>query len=87
MASPDYLQRSGSLSQLGELESHTCLTFQMPGTGRTISWLFREAEQDVEWNPTGRVQLTNDVLGVVSLAEQSRAWGFARHFDLLLNSV
>ncbi|MOA53178.1 LysR substrate binding domain protein [compost metagenome] len=41
----------------------------MPSSGRIAPWLFRENHQDREWLPVGNVQVSDDVLGIVSLAQ------------------
>lgn len=70
VASPDYLKRSGSPLKLKELDEHQCLPFVLPSTGRVMPWLLRENNQDVDYYPKGRIHTTDDVLGVVSLAQQ-----------------
>ena len=70
VAAPDYLRRAGSPQTLEELAGHPCLPFVMPSTGRIGAWALRdEAGRDVDWQPTATLQVADDVLGVVSLAE------------------
>lgn len=40
----------------------------MPSTGRLIPRIFRRDAADFDWTPTGPVQVSEDVLGTVSLA-------------------
>lgn len=68
-ASPDYLQRMGSPRTLEELQRHVCLPFVMPRTGRIAPWVFRDGERDIDWVPSSPIEISDDVLGVVSLAE------------------
>jgi len=42
----------------------------MPRTGRLAPWLFCDGGRDVEWLPRSSIETSEDVLGVVSLAEQ-----------------
>lgn len=70
VASPDYLHRMGSPQTLEELHRHTCLPFIMPRTGRIAPWVFRDEERDIDWLPGSTIEISDDVLGVVSLAEQ-----------------
>lgn len=69
VASPDYLRRCGEPQVVADLPEHSCLPFVMPSTGRPGPWLLREGDQDIEWTPQGRLQVHDDVLGVVSLAQ------------------
>lgn len=70
VASPGYLNRAGTPKTLEELERHMCLPFVMPRTGRLAPWVFRDGERDVDWLPSSSIEISDDVLGVVSLAEQ-----------------
>lgn len=70
VASPDYIARSGTPQTLEDLRRHICLPFVMPRTGRLASWAFREDGRDIDWLPSSSIEISDDVLGVVSLAEQ-----------------
>ena len=82
VASPDYLRRQGTPPTLESLERHACLPFIMPSTGRMAPWLFREGESDVKWLPSPTVQVSGDVLGVVSLAGQGM--GICQSYDFIV---
>ena len=68
MAAPDYLRRAGVPARREDLAEHACIPFVMPSSGRIAPWLFRDGEADVEWMPPDRLSVSDDVLGVVSLA-------------------
>jgi len=70
VASPDYLHRAGTPQNLEQLAGHACLPFIMPSTGRQAPWLLRINNQDQDWMAPARMLVTDDVLGVVSLAQQ-----------------
>lgn len=70
VAAPDYLQRRGTPQTLDDLQQHLCLPFVMPRTGRLAPWIFRDGGRDVDWLPRSSIETSDDVLGVVSLAEQ-----------------
>jgi DNA-binding transcriptional LysR family regulator len=70
VASPEYVERAGTPQTLDELQRHMCLPFVMPRTGRLAPWVFRDGERDVDWLPSSSIETSDDVLGVVSLAEQ-----------------
>ncbi len=81
LASPTYLERIGTPTNLVSLNDHQCITFLMPSTGRLTPWLFSDGVRDVDWQPQARIQVTDDVLGVLSLAEQG--FGICQTFDFI----
>jgi DNA-binding transcriptional LysR family regulator len=80
VASPDYLRRAGTPRSLDELAQHACLPFIMPSTGRQAPWLLRVDGQDLDWLAPPRTLVTDDVLGVVSLAQQGLGICQTYHF-------
>ena len=42
IATPQYLARVGTPTSLEDLERHDCIQFELPSSGRRISWLFTE---------------------------------------------
>jgi DNA-binding transcriptional LysR family regulator len=82
VASPDYLRRAGTPHTLDELAQHACIAFVMPSTGRTSPWVFREGEADIDWTPRGGIEVSDDVLGVVSLAAQGM--GICQSYDFIV---
>jgi len=82
VAAPDYLRRAGTPQALDELALHQCLAFVMPSSGRLGSWALRDAAgRDVDWLPGGALQVADDVLGVVSLAEAGA--GICQTYDFV----
>lgn len=69
VASPDYIRCAGRPQVVGDLQKHQCLPFVIPRTGRLASWAFREDGQDIDWSPNSTIEISDDMLGVVSLAE------------------
>lgn len=82
VASPDYLQRMGTPRTLEELQRHLCLPFVMPRTGRLAPWVFRDGGADVDWLPASSIKTSDDVLGVVSLAE--RGMGICQSYEFIV---
>lgn len=82
VAAPQYLTHAGTPRQIDELATHACLPFVMPSSGRIAPWLFRENQEDREWLPTGHVQVTDDVLGSVSLAQAGM--GICQTYDFIV---
>lgn len=70
VASPDYIARCGAPQTVEDLRRHVCLPFVMPRTGRLAPWAFRDNDRDIDWLPSSSIEISDDVLGVVSLAEQ-----------------
>jgi DNA-binding transcriptional LysR family regulator len=82
VASPDYLQRAGTPRQVDDLRQHVCVPFVMPSSGRIAPWLFRDESQDIDWLPDSRIEVSDDVLGVVSLAMQGI--GICQTYDFIV---
>ena len=82
VASADYLQRMGTPRTLEELQRHLCLPFVMPRTGRLAPWVFRDGGADVDWLPASSIKTSDDVLGVVSLAE--RGMGICQSYEFIV---
>lgn len=82
VASPDYLHRMGTPRTLEELQRHLCLPFVMPRTGRLAPWVFRDGGADVDWLPASSIKTSDDVLGVVSLAE--RGMGICQSYEFIV---
>ncbi len=57
VASPEYLTRQGRPRTPHDLESHACVLFRVPATGRARPWQFRVDGVDTEINPDSRLRL------------------------------
>lgn len=68
VATPAYLARCGTPSTLDDLDAHDCIQFELPSSGRRISWMFRRHGVDIDMPTTGSYCLADDVLGCVTLA-------------------
>lgn len=69
VASPAYLKRAGVPQKLSDLKQHECIQFDLPSSGRQISWLFYEDGREKEISSTGHYACSEDVLGGVTLAK------------------
>jgi DNA-binding transcriptional LysR family regulator len=69
VCSPAYAGRKGLPRSVAELAQHDCLTFLLPSTGRPLPWQFRRDGEELDWAPEAALQVTDDALGTVSLAE------------------
>lgn len=83
VASPDYLERAGTPQTLEDLREHACLPFVMPSTGRIAPWVFKDGQNDIDWLPTSTIEISDDVLGVVSLADQGM--GICQSYDFIVH--
>ncbi|WP_415659378.1 substrate binding domain-containing protein [Roseateles sp.] len=83
VASPDYLKRAGTPQTLDDLSRHVCLPFVLPRTGKHGLWSFRSGGEDIEWQPSSVLEVSDDVLGTVSLAEQGI--GICQTYDFIVH--
>ena len=70
VAAPSYLRAAGPLATLDDLQRQRCIAFVRPSTGRVIPWLLRIDGKDVDWLPPPGITVSDDVMGVVTLAAQ-----------------
>jgi DNA-binding transcriptional LysR family regulator len=82
VASPAYLARAGTPHTLDDLQAHACLPFILPRTGRIAPWVFRDGGKDVEWTAPATIEVSDDVLGVVSLA--AAGIGIGQSYDFIV---
>ncbi|PLP58388.1 LuxR family transcriptional regulator [Mesorhizobium loti] len=82
VASPSYLKRRGVPQDIDDLVRHACLPFIMPSTGKPAPWLFSVEGKNLDWVPEGDIQVFDDVLGVVSLAEAGA--GICQAYDFVV---
>jgi DNA-binding transcriptional LysR family regulator len=82
VAAPAYLQQAGRPQNLEDLHRHSCLPFVLPSTGRISPWLFRQDGNERQYLPESRFRISDDVLGVVSLAEQGL--GICQTYDFIV---
>ncbi len=82
VASPDYVRRRGVPATVEHLAEHDCLPFIVPSTGRAGHWLFVVEGRSLDYVPAGAMQVFDDVLGVVSLAEAGL--GIAQSYDFVV---
>lgn len=82
VAAPGYLKRAGVPQSLDDLAGHVCLPFVLPSTGKHGTWSFRLGGEDIEWRPSSVLEVSDDVLGTVSLAEQGV--GICQTYDFVV---
>ena len=83
VASPNYLKRMGIPQTLEELNHHQCIAFELPSSGKVIPWFFKDIDQEIQWTPTNRILVKEDILGVVSLAESGL--GICQSYSFIVN--
>lgn len=69
VATRKYLRKAGTPRTLDDLAAHECIQFELPSSGRRISWLFKENGKDREVFADGAYSCSDDVLGGVTLAK------------------
>ncbi|ENV03687.1 MULTISPECIES: LysR family transcriptional regulator [Acinetobacter] len=83
VASPTYLNRMGIPKTLEELNHHQCIAFELPSNGKVTPWFLKDIDQEIQWIPTNRILVKEDILGVVSLAENGL--GICQSYDFIVN--
>jgi DNA-binding transcriptional LysR family regulator len=68
VATRKYLKKAGTPRTLDDLSAHECIQFELPSSGRRISWLFKENGKDREVFADSAYSCSDDVLGGVTLA-------------------
>jgi DNA-binding transcriptional LysR family regulator len=69
VATPEYLARAGTPETLDDLNAHECIQFELPSSGKRISWLFNVEGKEREIFANGGYCCSDDVLGGVTLAK------------------
>lgn len=69
-ASPGYVRDAGPLETFEDLQRQRCIAFLRPSTGRVSPWHLRVNGEEIDWIPPSILAVSDDVMGVVSLAEQ-----------------
>ncbi|MGO4380407.1 LysR family transcriptional regulator [Pseudoduganella sp. RAF19] len=80
VCSPSYAAQAGLPDSIEALAEHRCLSFLMPSTGRAVPWQLRRDGEDIDWTPQSLVQVSDDPLGVISLAEAGLGICHGFHF-------
>lgn len=83
VASPTYLKRMGTPKTLEDLNYHQCIAFELPSNGKVTPWFFKGIDQEIQWIPTNPILVKEDILGVVSLAENGL--GICQSYDFIVN--
>ena len=80
VAAPQYLLSRGVPKCLDDLQDHQCLPFIVPSSGRVRPWQLMDNGKLVERIPVANVQISDDVLGVVSMAKSGLGLCQTYHF-------
>jgi DNA-binding transcriptional LysR family regulator len=82
VASPKYLKASGTPKSIRDLNRHECIGFIRPSTGRVMAWPLLERDQEVEWDPTAKLTVAEDVLACLTLVEHGA--GITQSYDFVV---
>jgi DNA-binding transcriptional LysR family regulator len=66
-ATPEYLMKKGTPRSLNDLETHDCIQYVSPNTGRPMIWLFKDEKgEEIDYPIRSRMRILNDALGCVA---------------------
>jgi len=66
-ATPGYLKKKGTPRSVADLESHDCIQYVSPNTGRPLIWLFKGPDgEELDYPVRSRMRILNDALGCVA---------------------
>ncbi|TDQ97544.1 LysR family transcriptional regulator [Paraburkholderia silvatlantica] len=69
VATPAYLKRAGVPKTVADLQSHECIQFELPSSGRHVAWTFDgNASEDGDVITSGSYGTSGDALAGVTLA-------------------
>jgi DNA-binding transcriptional LysR family regulator len=68
VATPGYLKRAGSPKSIDDLQSHECIQFELPSSGRNLPWTLVDESGEVEVVTRGSYGSSGDALAGVTLA-------------------
>ncbi|WP_042264035.1 LysR family transcriptional regulator [Paraburkholderia heleia] len=69
VATPAYLKRAGVPKTVADLQSHECIQFELPSSGRHLAWTFDgNAYEDGDVTTSGSYGTSGDALAGVTLA-------------------
>jgi DNA-binding transcriptional LysR family regulator len=80
-AAPAYLRAHGEPQTLEDLETHRCIPFVLPSTGRALPWLFHDAQgRELDLPVHSPLRVNEDVLGCVGWARAGGGLAQSYHF-------
>jgi DNA-binding transcriptional LysR family regulator len=68
VASPAYLRRSAKLETPDDLVNHECIQFELPSSGRNLTWQFKRDGEVVDHVTRGGYGTSGDALAGATLA-------------------
>mgnify|MGYP000146663019 CR=1 FL=1 len=82
VATPAYLQRRGTPTNLEDLSRHDSVQFVLPSSGQRVAWLLQRDGRTFEQSTTGGMHCCDDILGPVTLARHGA--GLLQTYRLLV---
>lgn len=90
-AAPDYLKERGTPTTLEDLQSHDCIQFELPSSGRNVPWLFVDQGKILSLATFGNVTCLEDYLAMITLSRHGaglvQAYRFVIQEDLERGSL
>jgi DNA-binding transcriptional LysR family regulator len=68
VASPEYLNKNGTPSDLADLQHHDCIQFLLPSTGKSMPWSVCIDREVIEIHTQGHLICNEDILATIPLA-------------------
>jgi DNA-binding transcriptional LysR family regulator len=67
-AAPAYLKLRSRPKRLADLQSHPCIAFVLPSTGKVLPWLFFQDGKEIDISVDASLKVIDDVLGTINWA-------------------
>ncbi|MCC8404627.1 LysR family transcriptional regulator [Paraburkholderia sp. MMS20-SJTN17] len=68
VATPSYLKRAGVPESVDDLRSHECIQFELPSSGRNLTWTFADESGEFDVSTNGSYRTSGDALAGITLA-------------------
>lgn len=69
VASPEYLKKHGTPTEIADLQHHQCIQFILPSTGKEVPWTMLIENEVVEIQTQGHLNCSEDILATITLAQ------------------
>lgn len=82
VATPEYWQKHGKPENIRELQSHDCINYQFPTSGRISKWEFEQKGERMPVEVSGTL-IVNEIEGVTALALQGLGVAYLPGFEAI----
>ncbi len=81
-ASPAYLRKNNAPKILADLKAHSLIQFELPSSGRAMSWILRDQNKDIEFAFKAKLGFSDDVLACINYAKHGG--GLFQTYDFIV---